>query len=298
MMGKRSAKHEVSGVLVATITPFRCGSLEIDYGLLEKHIEFLGQEGAHGIVPAGTNGEFPALTLEEKKKVIEVAGAARGDMFLMAGCGSCSLPEVLELVACAEDAGADAALIVPPFYYSDVGEQGVIAFYQMVLDAAGIPIFLYNIPMYSGVAITNGMIDALMEFPNLGGIKDTGGDIGRTSELVERYAALKIFGGSDSQAAASLGAGAAGIITGAGNAFPGLLREIWDARDKKQSLLEAGQKVKSLREALTAFPWVSATKYAVSLRGLSQTCVRPPLADLTDEEKMELRGKLTSLAIL
>lgn len=288
----------ISGVAVATVTPFGPGGSRIHYGLMRGHLEMLAEEGVRGFVPIGTNGEFCSLTLEEKKRMLLSAGRAKGQLFMMAGVGSCSLPEVLELLDYAADAGADAALVVPPFYFKDVEEAGVVEFYRRVLEGTDLPVFLYNIPFYSGVIITDGIVDSLIGHANLAGIKDTGGDPERTRELVTKYPRLKIFGGSDSLVGEAIVAGAAGVISGVANAFPRLLNAAWMARSSDDSLAAAAARVNSARKALTRFPWIAATKYALRLKGLPEIHVRPPLVDLTDDQKVKLEVQLTALELL
>lgn len=288
---------KIGGVAVATVTPFR-DSGEIDYVYIEKHLELLQREGAHGIVPVGTNGEFPSLTLEEKKRVIDAAGASRGELFMMVGAGSCSLPEVVELLEFAQDAGADAALVVPPFYYRDASVAGIIEFYRAVLESTGLPVFLYNIPMYSGIAITDEIIGALAGNRNFAGIKDTGGDPARTAALIARYPGLKIWGGSDSLMEEAVGAGAAGVISGVANIYPGLVREMWEARSDQAALGQAAARVRAVRGAIKEIPWVAATKYGLKLRGLPVTRVRPPQVELTGEQKEAFRKALAAAGVL
>lgn len=288
----------ISGVAVATVTPFGPGGSRIHYGLISGHLEMLAAAGVHGFVPVGTNGEFCSLTLEEKKRMLLSAGRAKGPLFMMAGVGSCSLPEVLELIDYAADAGADAVLIVPPFYFKDVEQAGIVEFYRHVLEGTDLPVFLYNIPVYSGIVITDGIIDALLGHPNLAGIKDTGGDPERTRDLVGKYPQLKIFGGSDSLVGEAVEAGVAGVISGVANAFPGLLNDAWMARSSDDGISAAAVKVNSARRALTRFPWIAATKYALRLKGLPEIHVRPPLVDLTDDQKVELEAQLAALELI
>lgn len=288
---------KIGGVAVATVTPFLENG-QLDYVFIEKHMEMLIREGAHGIVPVGTNGEFPSLTLEEKKRVIEAAGASRGDLFMMVGAGSCSLPEVIELCIFAQDAGADAALIVPPFYFRDATVEGICDFYQRVLASVDLPVFLYNIPVYSGIPITDEIIDTLLGHKNFAGIKDTGGDVARTAQLIDRYPELQIFGGSDSLMGAAVAAGAAGVISGVANVFPGLVRDVWDARGTAQEKLQAGEQVRQVRRAIAGFPWIAATKYGLTLRGLPATFVRPPQTELSPAQKMAFKEELEGLGLI
>lgn len=217
---------------------------------------------------------------------------------MIAGCGSCSLPEVLDLVSFAQDSGADAALVVPPFYFRDAGEDGIISFYRRVLSATSLPIVLYSIPMYSGLAISDRMIESLLDHGNLSGIKDSGGDPARTRELIGRYPQLKIFGGSDSLAGEAVAGGAAGLISGVANAFPGLIRDLWEARGGRGDAAAVGRKVSDVRKVLAAFPWVAATKAALELKGLPESHVRPPLLDLTGKQKEELKAALAELGVV
>lgn len=289
---------EISGVAVATITPFGPGGLKLDTGFIAAHLELLEHEGAHGIVPVGSNGEFPSLTMAEKKKVLKAAAAARGGLFLLAGAGSSSLPETLELLDFAAAVGADGALVVPPFYFRDVSTAGVVEFYRGVLGHTSLPVFLYNIPMYTGIPITNEIVDSLLDYSNLAGIKDTGGDPSRTRELVRRYPHLRIFGGSDSLTGQAIETGAQGVITGVGNVFPGLVRAVWDARRGGGDVSAPAAKVRAVRQVIKSLPWIAATKYGVSLRGLPETFVRPPQVDLSRKQKQEMKDRLEELGVL
>jgi 4-hydroxy-tetrahydrodipicolinate synthase len=289
---------ELQGIAVATVTPFspRNGGLDLDF--LAAHYQMLQQEGVHGVVPAGTNGEFPSLTFNEKKHLLKAAAAEKGDMFMIAGVGSSSYRETIELADFAGEVGADAVLAVPPYYFKDISEKGIIEFYRLVLNASELPLILYNIPVYTGTPITNFIVDELLEHSNLSGIKDTGGDPSRTRELVELYPGLKIFGGSDSLVGRSLVAGAAGVITGVGNIFPRLVRDVWDASQGRGDLASTARKVSDVRSIIKDFPWIAATKYGLQLRGLSETIVRPPLDGLSARNKEELKARLQELGVL
>lgn len=293
-----TALGEFAGVAVATITPFGPGGGDIKPDFIAAHLEMLKREGVHGIVPVGTNGEFPSLTLDEKKRVMEAAAREKGDLYMIAGVGSCSLAEVIELAAYAARAGADAALVVPPFYFKDVTAPGIVEFYRRVLDGSEIPVFLYNIPVYSGVVISDEIIDPLAGHPKLAGIKDTGGDPERTRVLVERYPDLRIFGGSDSLVGDTLATGAAGVISGVANVFPALLRQAWDARAGRGEPGSAAGTVRDVRKVFKSFPWVAATKYALKVRGFPETFVRPPLTDLSPAQKRKLEGSLSELGLV
>lgn len=289
---------EIAGAAVATVTPFGPGGRDINLDFIASHLDLLRSEGAQGIVPVGTNGEFPSLALDEKKRLLAAAGRDKGDLFLIAGVGSCCVAEVIELADYAADAGADAALVVPPFYFKDAGPPGIVEFYRQALKSIELPVLLYNIPSYSGITISDEIIDSLAEHPNLAGIKDTGGNPETTRRLVRKYPHLKIFGGSDSLVGDAIAAGAAGVISGVANVFPGLLRQAWDARAGGADGKDAAGRVRAARQVFKSFPWIAATKYALKLRGFPETFVRPPLMDLTGEQKRDLESRLAEMGLL
>lgn len=296
-MSDNEEKKELGGVLVATVTPFSSSGEGLDLEFIPRHLDFLREGGAHGVVPVGTNGEFPSLTFDEKKQVLRKVSEHRQGLRFVAGISSCCLPEVIGLAGFAADIGADAALVAPPFYYRDADERGIAEFFQRVLESAGLPVILYNIPMYTGFAVSDYLVDRLLGHENLAGIKDTGGDIGRTRELVERYAGLRIFGGSDSLAGEALGVGTAGIISGAANIFPELLRELWNTVEKGSGKARTGEKVRKLSAVLQSCPWVAATKYGLELRGLPATNVRPPQSGLDAGQKKAIMNGLEELGL-
>ena len=295
---KADRMAEIAGIAAATVTHFGPGGGEIDPNFIVAQLHMLKRGGVHGVVPVGTNGEFSSLTMEEKKQVLATVAGDRGNLFMIAGAGSSSLPETIELVSYAAGIGADAALVVPPFYFKDAVAPGIIEFYRRVLESTDLPIFIYNIPMYSGIVISDEIIDSLTVHGNLAGIKDTGGEPERTRQLVERYPELKIFGGSDSLVGDTVSIGAAGVISGVANVFPGLLRRVWDERASGGDWEGAAGEVAAVRKIFKSYPWVAATKYALKLRGLPETCVRPPLIDLMPAQKHDLEKQLSGLGLI
>ena len=282
----------LEGAAVATVTPFKPGG-GIDTGHIYSHMQLLMKGGVQGVVPVGTNGEFPSMTTAEKKQVFAAAAGAKGNMFMIAGVGSCNLAEAVELADFAAGVGADAVLAVPPFYYKDVDESGIVDYYLRLLDRIELPLFLYNIPQFTGLEITDRIINELKDHPGLAGLKDSAGEPERTRRLVDAYPDLKIFGGSDTRVGQALSVGAAGVISGVGNIFPELLRDVWEASLIDEGLDEAAQRVRDLRLIIKSFPWIAATKHCLTLRGLPQTNVRPPLSDLDEAQRRELDRRIT-----
>lgn len=276
----------MEGMAVATVTPFKPDG-GIDTGYIYKHMQFLEAAGIQGIVPAGTNGEFPSMTMAEKKQVFAAAAGAKGGLFMIAGIGSCNLSEARELADYAAGVGADAVLSVPPYYYSDVDDSGLAEYFLNLLDSVEIPLFLYNIPQYSGTEITDALVDRLLGHARLAGIKDSGGNSQRTRALVDKFQGLKIFGGSDSLVGEALAAGASGVISGVGNFLPELTRDAWEASLIDVGLERAAGKIKGARSIIKRFPWIAATKYGLSMRGMPETGVRPPLSGLSEPQRNE-----------
>lgn len=294
---------ELKGTVVAAVTPFTPGGAEIDFPWIPQHLRFLERSDIDGVLVSGTNGEGPSLALAERKQLADMAIANKGKLAVMLGTGCASLVETIELSQYALRLGADAILVVPPFYFKNLPARGVIEYYRALLRA--LPnqkkVMLYNIPSLSGVEISDAVVDALAaEFPRqLLGLKDTSGDIEKTWHYVERYPKLKIFVGSDELATAALRGGATGCISVIGNAFPDLVvaayRAVKERKGKKE--MERTQSRLSQAKALVMhYPATSALKLLVHLRAsLPHTCVRPPLAELTGEEANQLQDDLRAL---
>jgi 4-hydroxy-tetrahydrodipicolinate synthase len=172
------------GSIPALITPFADGRLDEDAlaGLVEWHLA----EGSHGLVPVGTTGESPTLSHEEHERVIEiVVRTVAGRIPVIAGAGSNSTAEAIRLIRFAAKVGADAALVVTP-YYNKPNQRGLLHHYRMLHDAAELPIFIYNIPGRSVIDMTPATMGELAQLPRIVGVKDATGDIGRGSDLLRR----------------------------------------------------------------------------------------------------------------
>ncbi|MFH1486516.1 MAG: dihydrodipicolinate synthase family protein, partial [Chloroflexota bacterium] len=207
-----------------------------------------------------------------------------------------SLPETVELSRYAIEKGADAVIIVPPFYFKDVSLSGILDYYRAVLRA--IPpegkVLLYNIPSLSGVEIQDGLVDALQsEFPRqLLGIKDTSGSLEKTKHYIEHYPGLRIFSGSDEHLASCLKAGVAGAISSLANVFPEVAVAIHRAHVAGGDVETAQALFSKLRRLTRKYPMQSANKHLLHIfGGLPPTYVRPPLAELAPEEAAALESE-------
>jgi 4-hydroxy-tetrahydrodipicolinate synthase len=228
--------------------------------------------------------------------------AHRGRLATFIGTGCASLPETIELSRYAIERGADAALIVPPFYFKQIEPQGLISYYGTLLDAlpAQRKVILYNIPQMSGVEISDELADALVERhpERLLGVKDTSGSLERTRRYVERYPQLAVYSGGDHNPARALEAGALGAISGDANVLPDRFAAVFRAHAAGEDLAALQAEVNDIHEAIRGLPSHSAIKHMLHLvAGLPLTYVRPPLRDLTPDEVEVLSHRVEDLAL-
>ena len=289
-------------IVPALVTPLSQGGERLLLDCVPQHLAYLEHRGADGVLALGTNGEGVSLSFQERKEMIDAVITHRGRLSVFCGTGCAALPETIELSRYAIDRGADAVLIVPPFYFKEIEAGGLIAYYQAVLSA--LPperkVILYNIPGTSGVEISDELVDALLErVPDrLLGIKDTSGRPERTRAYIERYRQLSIYNGSDDNLADAMAAGATGAISAVGNVFPDLIAWVNRARASGGDVAGAQAEVSAVRELIGRFPSHSAIKHLLHrVAGLPLTYVRPPLRDLTPEEAHEIERLAQELPV-
>lgn len=225
------------GLLTAILTPFEPdGSLAP--ALVPDLLTFQREAGVDGVVVSGTNGEGVSLSVEERKQVLEEVMGHKGELQVVAGTGAASVSDAVELTRHAARVQADAALVLPPFFFKNPTARGLADYYLRVLDSADLPILLYSIPQFSAIAISDEVLDLLIDHPNLSGVKDSAGDWKRTQAIVDRYPQLRIFAGSDGDATRAWRSGAAGAISGTANSFPEVVAAVRDAYfDRRSKLL-------------------------------------------------------------
>jgi 4-hydroxy-tetrahydrodipicolinate synthase len=293
----------LAGTFPAIVTPFTPGGRDVELDWMGGHLAYLRRRGADGVLALGTNGEGPSLSLSERKQVIDAVIRQRPDpgLAVMVGSGCAAAPETVELSNYALERGADALLIVPPFYFKSISDEGLLAYYQSVLAAlpAGARVYLYNIPKFSGVPITHPVLDGLLQsFPDrLAGLKDTSGELSTLEGYLQRYPSLSVFSGSDGLAAEGYRLGAVGCISGVANVFPDLMGAPAKARSEQER--EAAQAAIDRVRGLThGYPTPSVLKHLLRIvASLPQTYVRPPLRDLTPQEASELERKTRELGL-
>ncbi|MEI7771967.1 MAG: dihydrodipicolinate synthase family protein [Chloroflexales bacterium] len=286
---------EIRGVISAMLTPFTSDVGPVDYEWMPGYMRFMESAGLHGVLCLGTTGEGPSMSAAERERVLDVVLASRGGMFVLAGTGCAALTETVALSRYAIDRGADAALVMPPFYIKQPSELGVLSYYRALADAlpADARLMLYHIPQVTGVPITPTIIDGLLEsHPGVFyGLKDSSGDWAHSKGLIDRYPQLRIFTGSDRLVASALAGGAAGAITALASAFPQLVRAVYDAHIAGGDVASAQERLTCLRGKVDPINTPAALKAALAWTSdLPETSVRLPLVGLSNAEAAALRA--------
>jgi 4-hydroxy-tetrahydrodipicolinate synthase len=287
------------GSITALVTPFDGES--VDYGAYERLVEFQIQSGTHGLVPVGTTGESPTLSHEEHQRVVETCiAAAKGRVPIIAGAGSNSTREAVSLSRFAEKAGADAVLVVTP-YYNKPTQEGLYRHYKAINDAIGIPIIIYNIPGRSVIDMSVATMARLFELKNIVGVKDATASPVRTSQqrltLGEKFNQLS---GEDATALAFMAHGGHGCISVTSNVAPKLCAEFQNvclAGDFRKAL-EIHDRLMPLHEALFVESNPGPVKYAASRLGLCKPEVRLPLAPVSEQTKAIVDAALQKAGLL
>ena len=287
------------GSIVALITPFRDNKLdESNYtNIIHYHLN----NGTNGVVPAGTTGESPTLSHNEHKKVIEIAvKECKGKIPVIAGTGSNSTSEAIELSKHAEQAGADGLLVVTP-YYNKPTQEGLYQHYKAINDNVGIPIIIYNIPSRSVIDMSVDTMSRLFELKNIIGVKDATGDLNRVTMQFNKMGKDFIqLTGEDDNALEFNKRGGVGCISVTANIAAKLCAEFHKASLSKnnEKALEINKLLSPLHKALFIESNPSPVKYAASLLKLSPPDVRLPLVQVTEGTKKELEKALKFAKLL
>lgn len=288
-----------SGVLVPVVTPYDA-HLNPDPGRWITFCRGLLAEGAGGLAVFGTTSEANSLSGAERMRLLEqlIAAGVPGDRLLV-GAGACSITEAAELVRHAGGCGCGGVLVLPPFYYKAVTDQGIYDFVAAVLDRAGVavPVYLYHFPRLAGVGYGIDLIDRLCRaFPAvIAGLKDSTGQADHTLALLNSFPNLAIFPGSEAFLLDALRAGAAGCISATANvnlrAIAGLCRD-WQASDAAA----AQARVLACRRLFESVPTIAALKSVIAARLADPAWrrVRPPLVALDPQDEQRLLAALAA----
>jgi 4-hydroxy-tetrahydrodipicolinate synthase len=287
------------GSFVALITPFKNGG--VDESAFKSFVEWQIAEGTDGVIPCGTTGESPTLSHDEHMRVVEMCiEVAKGKVPVIAGTGSNSTEEAIMLTAHAKKAGADAALIVTP-YYNKPTQEGLYLHYHAIAETVGLPIIIYNIPGRSVVDMSVDTMARLAEHPCIVGVKDATCDLARP--VLTRLAIGKDFcqmTGEDGTAVPFLAAGGHGCISVTANVAPRQcadMHKAWREGDLGKAM-DIHDRLMPLHQALFSETSPTPVKYAASLMGKCSDVVRLPLGGITEAGKERVRSALTGAGLL
>ncbi len=288
------------GSITALITPFKNGAL--DEAALARFVEWQIAEGIHGLVPVGTTGESPTLDYDEHKKVIDITvEVSKKRVPVIAGTGSNSTDEAIELSQYAEKAGADAVLIVTP-YYNKPTQEGLYQHFKAINDAINIPIVIYNIPGRSVVDMSVAtMARCFKELKNVAGVKDATANLARPSQ--QRAACGDKFcqlSGEDGTALGFMAHGGRGVISVASNVAPRLVSDMQNAMlagDFKKALLMQ-DRLMPLFDVMFVETNPGPVKYAVSRLGICSAEMRLPMVPISEASKKAIDAVLADLGLI
>jgi 4-hydroxy-tetrahydrodipicolinate synthase len=288
----------LSGAFTALVTPFRSdGSLDLD--ALARLVEWQIESGISGLVPCGSTGESATLTPEEHIRVVRhVVEVASGRVPVVAGTGSNSTREAIELTAAARSAGADGALLISP-YYNKPTQEGIYQHYRMVALEGGLPIVLYNIPGRTASRIESATTARLSRVPGVAGLKECGGDFAATAETIQSVApGFAVLSGDDPLTLPLLSIGASGVISTVSNIAPGPVSDL--VRRFAAGDLAGARRIHYELLPLTLALFVETNpipvKTALAILGRIPTAVlRLPLTEMAKKNRDRLEAALAEL---
>jgi len=288
------------GIMPALVTPFTKDRKSVDEEQMRRLVNHVIELGVHGVVPCGTTGEFVNMTTEEKKRVIDiVVDEVNGKVAVVAGTGASGTEQALEMTTYAKNAGADAALIVTPYYLKPTS-RGIFEHFFTIASKTDFPIILYNIPQCTGLPLPWQMVEDLAQISNIVGVKDSSGQLSFIFAVLEKVRdKINVMCGHDEVVTAALAAGASGAILASANFIPDIWIEIYDSVRKGdlERARELQYQVQKIARIIAQSGPVGA-KEALKLMGIEVGSVRLPLSvggELTYEAKEELRLDLEKI---
>lgn len=287
-----------TGSITALVTPFKDG--KVDEAALRRLIDFQLENGINGVVPCGTTGESATLNYEEHDHVIEVViDAVAGRVPVIAGTGSNSTSETIQLTAHARKAGADAALLIAP-YYNKPTQQGLYEHYRRVAEEVDIPIMLYNVPGRTGVNLLPETVARLSEIESIVGIKEATGDLKQVSDVIEySRKGFLVLSGDDFTTLPMLAIGGHGVISVTSNVMP---KEISDmVRLFKEGRFDEATRLHFSLQALHRMMFIETNpipvKTALAMMGMISEEFRLPLVRMAGANRVKLQGVLKSYGL-
>jgi 4-hydroxy-tetrahydrodipicolinate synthase len=289
----------LKGSLVALITPFRNG--KVDEKAFQSFVDWQIKQGTEGVVPCGTTGESPTLSHEEHKRVVELCvEVAKGRVPVVAGTGSNSTEEAIDFTRHAKNAGADAALVVTP-YYNKPTQEGLYQHYKAINDAVDLPIIIYNIPPRCVIDMSVATMARLAQLPNIVGVKDATNDLARPLRTRAATGAdFSILSGEDVTAITFMSQGGDGCISVTANVAPRACADMHNAWRKGETAtaMKMNERLLPLHDALFCETSPAPVKFACSLLGKSTADVRLPLVPASPQAQEMVRGAMRSAGVL
>ncbi len=300
MSESRASKTKMRGAMTAIVTPFRSDG-SVDETALERIARWQVASGIHGLVPCGTTGEGATLEDHEHALVVEtVVRAVQGRVPVVAGCGTNDTRRTLEAARRAEQAGADALLVVTP-YYNKPNRSGMIEHYRAVAGATTLPVIVYNVPGRTGQNLGAALILELARIPGIAGVKEASGDLEQIATILAgRPAGFAVLSGDDSLALATMALGAEGLVSVVANETPGEMAALIDAA-------ASGDFARARELHFRLLPLMRANfhetnpvpvKTALALLGHCEERLRPPLGPPTAETREALRRALAQAGLV
>ena len=297
------------GIHVTTITPFKSNTYELDLDGARENVRFLLESDVSSIVPLGTVGEFASLSKDERLKITEVVlDQINGKKKTIVGVSHTSFVEVIEFAKHAKDCGADAVLVIPPYYFKD-REEGLISYLKLVSSKVDIGMVLYNVPGLSKINMTSTFLSKVLDtVDGIVAVKDATKDLTQLADSIETIGRrVPVIAGAEELSYYGLLAGSPGATSGMANFAPDLVTDMFDSmkagkHDRARSLFF--DKMLKFRHldvpgVLQGFPIQNVyIKEAMNLIGMPAGPVRPPLSPLSDERREELRTVLHRLNLL
>lgn len=287
----------LGGIIVPVVTPFHRDETLNERGL-RRLVQYLISQGVHGIFPCGSQGEFHTLTLDERKRVLEVVvEEVHGQVLVLAHTGAITTRESIELTKHAGAAGADVVSLITPYYIRPTSEE-IYNHYMCVAEVATVPVMAYNNPERTGYSMTPAILGKLAEAGALVGMKDSSGDLGLTLAYIEACpASFVTFVGRDTLIYPALCCGCVGAVAATANVAPDLAVGIYKAMQTGNHILarELQRKLSPLRQAFTLGTFPAVIKEALELIGLPAGPARSPVAPLDETARCELKRILSQM---
>jgi 4-hydroxy-tetrahydrodipicolinate synthase len=291
----------ITGSIVALVTPMIPDSLDVDWDALERLVEWHIEQGTHALVAVGTTGESATLSVNEHSRVIKKAVAiANGRIPVIAGTGANCTREAIELTSAAKKAGADACLLVTP-YYNKPTQEGLYQHYKAVAEAVNIDQILYNVPGRTACDMLPETVIRLSEIPNIVGIKEATGDLSRASFLIDKSPqGFAIYSGDDHSACQLMLMGGHGDISVTANVAPKLMAQMCEAalnKDTEQAQA-INQQLLKVHDAMFVESNPIPVKWAISQQGLINDAIRLPLTQLSEPNQVKVLQALKAVSLV